>query len=196
MVRVFEACRFSLRRFAFSAITINCSQATLVGNCLLCQVDIWNPERGSRFPTGLPPGRHMILFVRPAGRQHRPRGPHHPVRQRHRRHVPVTPLQQALQPLASTIRLLFPGKLGDHHPRSVDHQATQIPVAPFRYSQQTVLPSRRVLFRHQAEQMLNSTFDRRCCTLNYVAYGIDSSDFAEAGPSFDHIIFRLALDRA
>ena len=118
---------------------------------LLCQVDLRNPEPGSRSPVGLPPGRHMICLVRLAGFQHRPCGPRHPVRQRHRRHVLVTPLQQTLQPPAATVRLLLPGSMGNHHPGAMDQQAAQIPVAAFRDPQQPVLPPGRVLPRYQAE---------------------------------------------
>ncbi len=92
-----------------------------------------------------------MLFVRLSRGEHGPCRPRHPVRQRHRRHVPVTPRQQALEPLAAPVPLLLPGQLGDPRPGPIDPQAAPIPVAPFRDPQQPLLAIGGIRFRDPPE---------------------------------------------
>ena len=63
-------------------------------------------------------------------------------------------------------------------------------------SQQNGTLAAGMLAGDEPDQMLNSTFGRRCCALDYVAYALDGVEFMEAGTSFRHITFRLALERA
>ncbi len=83
----------------------------------------------------------MVLFIGRAGRQHGPGRTRHAIGQRHRRHVPVTPFQQPLQPLAAGI---LPGVHAPHHgPRPMDQQTADIAVPALGDPKQAILVSYR-----------------------------------------------------
>src|SRR5262249_4625684 len=82
-------------------------------------------------------------------RQQRPDNPGIFVRDRDRRAVFAAALDQLPHPLASSVR--FAAHPAQRRPRAMDEEFAQIAIAPFTNTQQALLPSRRVLARHQPQ---------------------------------------------
>jgi len=82
-------------------------------------------------------------------RQQRPDDTRMLVRDRYCRAVFATALDQLPYPLATPV--CFEARPAQRRPRSMDEEFAQITIAPFAYTQQALLPSRRMLAWHQPQ---------------------------------------------